>query len=113
MTAKGWDELLKGCAQIASLDLVTIGVGDDLNELHLVANVVRHGEGRSCDELKTRAPRLWYNPSQDYYDLAPGPVPVSDELRIRPDYLRRYARAVTRFWGHVDPLPNAVIDPPY
>lgn len=113
VTAKGWEKLLKGCEQIASLDLAAIGVNDDLNELHLVANVVRHGDGRSCDELKAQAPQLWDNPSLGYYDLAPGPVPVCDELRIRLDDLRRYARAVTRFWGHVDPLPNAVLDPPY
>lgn len=111
--AKGWEKLLKDCTKIASLDLVATGMADDLNELHLVANVVRHGDGRSCDELKASAPQLWDRPSLDYYDLAPGPVPASDELRIRPDDLRRYARAITRFWGHVDPLPNAVLDPPY
>lgn len=111
--AKGWEDLLKGCAKIATLDLVATAMADDLNELHLVANVVRHGVGRSCAELKAIAPRLWDNPSLDYYDLAPGPVPVSEELRIRLDDLRRYARAVIRFWGHVDPLPNAVLDPPY
>ena len=111
--ARGWEDPLKGCAKIAALDLVTTAMADDLNELHLVANVVRHGDGRSCDELKSIAPRLWDNPSLDYYDLAPGPVPVSDELRIRLGDLRRYARAVIRFWGHVDPLPNAVLDPPY
>lgn len=113
LRAKSWEDLLNGCAKIATLDLVATAMADDINELHLVANVVRHGDGRSCDGLKAIAPRLWANPSLDYYDLAPGPIPVSDELRIRLDDLRRYARAVIRFWGHVDPLPNAVLDPPY
>jgi hypothetical protein len=106
------DPFLNVCAPIVSLNLATAGMTDDLKELHLVANVVRHGEGRSCAELRAVAPQLWDSPPLDYYDLAPGPVPASDELRIRPDDLRRYARAVVRFWGHVDPLLMAVLDPP-
>lgn len=111
--AGNFNALLNACALIASLDLATAGMADDLKELHLVANVVRHGEGRSCAELKAVAPQLWDSPPLDYYDLAPGLVPLSDELRVRPDDLRRYARAVAQFWGHVDPLPMAVLDPPY
>lgn len=107
------DKSLKSCTGAAGIDLAAIAVENDLSELHLVANVVRHGEGRSCVDLKVVAPQLWHSPSQDYYDLAPGPTPTSEELRIRPDDLRRYARAIQRFWGHLDRLPGAVLDPPY
>jgi hypothetical protein len=113
VNVKDGNQLLGRCAKIASLDLAETGMADDLKELHLVANVVRHGDGRSCHDLKATAPKLWDSPTRDYFDLAPGRVPVSDELRIRAGDLRRYARAVVRFWGHVDPLPNAVLDPPY
>jgi hypothetical protein len=112
-TTIGWEGALKRAARIASLDLDTVGIAQDLNELHLVANVARHGEGGSCAKLQSLAPQLWDNPYQDYYDLAPGPVPASELLRIRLDDLRRYARAIARFWGHADPLPNAALDPPY
>lgn len=107
------DKSLKSCTDVAGINLAAIAVKDDLSELHLVANVVRHGEGRSCVDLKAVAPQLWHSPSQDYYDLAPGPTPTSEELRIRPEDLRRYARAIQRFWGHLDRLPGAVLDPPY
>lgn len=110
---KNLDAAFKAAERIGSFDLVKAGMADDLIELHLVANVARHGEGGSCDKLKANAPQLWDNPLLDYYDLAPAPVPVSEELRIRSDDLRRYVRAIVRFWGHVDPLPNAVLDPPY
>ena len=110
---KDRDGFLKDCALIASIDLSASGMASDLTELHLVANTVRHGEGWSCLELKAIAPQLWDNSSQDYYDLAPGPVPASDELRIQADDLRRYVRAIVRFWGHVDRLPMAVLDPPF
>lgn len=111
--AKSFEALATACARRVSVDLEKAGIADDLTELHLVANVARHGDGGSCDKLKARSPQLWHSPLDDYYDLAPDPVPVSEELRIRPDDLRRYARAVVRYWGHVDQLPNAVADPPY
>jgi hypothetical protein len=110
---KSTEATLKACAATASLDLAKAGMADNLRELHLVANVVRHGEGGSCGKLKAVAPQLWDSPLLDYYDLAPAPVPSSEEMRIRPPDLNRYARAIVRFWGHVDPLPNAVLEPPY
>ncbi len=113
MKGDNWDALLRACVRIASLDLVTVGIADPLKELHLVANVVRHGEGWSRTELKAIAPQLWDCSSLDYYDLAPGPVPISDELRVRPDDLRRYVHAIVQFWGHADPLPMAVGNPSY
>jgi hypothetical protein len=104
---------LPACVQIGSINLAAAGMAYDLEELHLVANVVRHGEGRSCKELQATAPLLWDDAPRDYYDLAPGSTPTSDLLRIRIDNLRRYARAIVRFWGHADPLPMATLDPPY
>ena len=109
--AHSMDSALPACVQIASLNLAAAGLRDDLNELHLVANVVRHGEGPSCRKLQSIAPLLWDSASNDYYDLAPGTTPASDLLRIRIDDLRRYSRAIARFWGLADPLPMAVLDP--
>tara|TARA_R110000868_G_scaffold402710_1_gene679177 strand:+ start:1192 stop:1812 length:621 start_codon:yes stop_codon:yes gene_type:complete len=104
---------LPACVRIGGLDLTATGMADDLKELHLVANVVRHGEGRSCKELQAIAPLLWDSASLDHYDLAPAPTPASEMLRIRAGDILRYARGIGRFWGHVDPLPMAVLDPPY
>ncbi len=112
-TAQGLDKLLATCAQIASIDLDAIGIAADLRELHLAANVVRHGEGRSSADLQALAPGLWDSEATDFLDLAPGPTPPSEALRIRAGDLKRYARAIMRFWGHADPLPMAVRDPPY
>ena len=111
--AKTWDNLLSSCAQKANLDIAAVGMASDFKELHLVANVVRHGEGKSCRELKAFASQLWDIPAQNYYDLAPSPTPLSEEIRISSDDLRRYVRSIVRFWGHVDPLPMAVREPPY
>jgi hypothetical protein len=109
--AHSWRTALPACARISDLDLVATGLEHDLTELHLVANVVRHGEGPSCKDLQVMAPLLWDDASNDYYDLAPGKTPASDLLRVRTDDLRRYSRAIMRFWGLADPLPIADIDP--
>lgn len=100
-----YEALLELCAAHAGIDLPRLGLADDLIELLLVGNVVRHGEGPSCDKLRTLAPALWdYEPSE-YVDIVTGSPPVSEQMRIREADLARYVRAVAQFWGHAAPLP--------
>lgn len=110
---RGFQEQLLAGAQHASLDLAIDDLGAELNEMFTVANVVRHGEGPSCERLRVMAPALWDDTAADYIDLVPGPRRPSETLRIRRNDLVRYVRATTRFWGRVDPLPMAVTNPPY
>jgi hypothetical protein len=65
----------------------------DLSELRLVANVVKHGDGNSCEELQTSAPHLFegYNYHFDIFSKADG-------LELKSADFTRYARAVTNFW---------------
>lgn len=49
--------------------------------------------------LKGKEPQLWYCSVADYYDLAPEPVPASDELRVRLDDLQRYVNAILQIWA--------------
>lgn len=109
----GAADLSRAAREIAGIDLAAIGVASDLHEMHLAANVARHGDGGACTKLLAKAPQLWTRISFDYHDIAPAPVPTSEELRIGQDDLRRYARAVVQFWGHADPLPGAVLAAPY
>ena len=110
---RGFQEQLLAGAQHASLDLAIDDLGAELNEMFTVANVVRHGEGPSCERLRVMAPALWDDAAADYIDLVPGPRRPSETLRIRRNDLVRYVRATTRFWGRADPLPMAVTNPPY
>lgn len=59
------------------------------------------------------SPELWDDPDLNYVDLAPGPTPVSEQLRIRRPDLLRYVYATTRFWGLADTRGMAVSDPTY
>lgn len=111
--SRGFQDFLALCAKHAGIDMKQSELGADLTEMFMVANVVRHGEGSSCEKLKTIAPALWDDAANDYRDLLAGPRIVSEHLRIRTRDLVRYIRATTRFWGLADPLPMAVTDPPY
>ena len=109
----GFESLLAACADHAGIDLNNSSLGADLIQMFVAANVVRHGEGRSCERLRTMAPELWDAAALDYLDLLPGEPKPSETLRIRPSDILRYLRATTRFWGLADPLPMAVTDAPY
>lgn len=104
-----FDKLLAAVVEIAGIDMIERDLGTTLKEALLVANVVRHGEGPSMKALCDRKPELWVQ-NDDYVDLAPGPSPDSEMLRIRPDDLIRYVRAMIRFWGLADRLPMAVTE---
>ncbi|MCK1455295.1 hypothetical protein IVB36_31625 [Bradyrhizobium sp. 35] len=109
----GFQEFLTLCAERTGIDLDQGALGADLTEMFMAANVVRHGEGPSCEKLKTIAPALCDDAANDYHDLLAGPRIASEHLRIRMRDLIRYIWATTRFWGLADPLPMAVTDPPY
>lgn len=86
---------------------------DTIKELHLLANAVRHGDGRSVDKLQKQSPHLW-PPVTEFAALNPkersslsGNIRVSDEIFIR------YIRALIRFWGLADKEPNAITVGPY
>lgn len=111
--SRGFQDFRSLCAERAGIDIVQTGLGPELTEMFMVANVVRHGEGSSCEKLEAIAPALWDDATNDHHDLLAGPRIPSEHLRIRMRDLVRYIRATTRFWGLADPLPMAVTDPPY
>lgn len=101
------------CARAADVDLQDGPIGYDLVEMFLVANVYRHGDGPSVENLRSHAPVRWtYDPSR-YVDLLPPNGEQSEQLLLQPTDVVRYAGACSRFWGRADKLPMAVKDPPY
>ena len=81
--------------------------------MFLVANVFRHGDGRSVAQLREHAPQLWdYEPSR-YVDVLPPNSDESEKVLLQISGVVRYAGACARFWGRADKLPDAVREPPY
>ena len=66
----------------------------ELSELRLVANVVKHGDGKSCEELQALVPDLFggYNYHFDIFSKA-------DSLELKPSDFIRYAKAATDYWN--------------
>lgn len=109
----GFSRLLEDCACVASVDLVNKDLKQGLIEMFLVANVFRHGDGRSVVSLRNHAPDLWKYDQSRYMDLLPPNPDDSEKLLLQLTDVVRYANACFRFWGRADKLAGAVVDPPY
>ena len=81
-------------------------LGQTIGHLHLIANVVRHGDGRSMTLLREAKRELWREGP-----LALGPTP--ENMVITDDLFRIVMLALTRFWGLADREPLAVVEAPY
>jgi hypothetical protein len=103
-------DLLSQTAADHALDIKTASVGDTIKELHLLANTVRHGDGKSADKLQEDAPGLWPCPTQTHAVQSPN---LSEGIFVSDADFTRYMRALTRFWGLADREFGAVIDVPY
>lgn len=86
-----------------------------LQELHHAANCIKHGDGRSCDELRRRRPELFRPPDFDTLEasrefLRQNPVrqPLGGEdLFISHEEFETYVEAVQGFWDDLaDTLEN-------
>jgi len=109
-----FDKVLVRTANLHGLDLATVSVGDAICELHLLANVVRHGDGGgSLDKLWERYPHFWNHLTKAAAKDCKEQFILSESIQITDGDLVGYIRAVTRFWGLADREPNAVIDAPY
>jgi hypothetical protein len=106
-------EYLLHCAEAGDVDLTDGPIGYNLVEMFLVANVYRHGDGTSVDDLRAHAPARWTYDCSRYVDLLPPNGEQSEQLLLRCDDVVRYAGACGRFWGRADKLLMAVKDPPY
>lgn len=84
--------------------ITTNPVMTDLETLHLVANAVRHGNGRSAETLLQKKPDFWSQTGKEPHvkrDLI-------GKMRINDAQLELYARAIMRFWhlAGASPFPE-------
>ncbi|MDQ1153094.1 hypothetical protein [Brevundimonas sp. SORGH_AS_0993] len=84
-----------------------------LDELVLVGNVLRHGNGRSVTALRAAAPDLWHDiPEEDHHWLE-RTYTYAELMRVEMGHIRRYSNAILLFWGLADRLPGAALDERY
>jgi hypothetical protein len=84
----------------------------ELETLHLLGNVCRHGDGRSAVELAKRCPELWpVYPPMLFEDQSPDPgLPPVALMDVPVDRLRAFVRAIADFWDDAEYIYNESIE---
>jgi hypothetical protein len=84
-----------------ALDLTHLPSYAGLDELRLVANCAKHGDGTSCAELRERRPNLFTlltNDPASFWDARPVISPLGGEhLYVREEDFKGYAEVVKAF----------------
>jgi hypothetical protein len=86
-----WPELVETIDELRGLKLRDMNFGEDIDELWLVTNAVRHGEGQSATNLADARPGLWNHLPADRAMLV-------RDMRVRDADLYRYVLAAFKFW---------------
>ncbi|MCP1913363.1 hypothetical protein J2R96_005843 [Bradyrhizobium elkanii] len=107
-----FETLLNETSVNRGIDLTTRDLGRALLELHLLANVVRHGDGKSTVK-KAIAPHFWSGLDATSVGELEGAYLLSERIRPSDKDILRYARAIVRFWGLADKEWGGVVDAPY
>ncbi len=113
LTAR-WEDLdgiFKAFRGIALKDFLEYA---DLDLLHLVGNVCRHGDGTSLQKLAKSHPELWPPPISppviiDDFPIPPAP-PTIDNLSIPRALLSRFVSAIASFWDETEYIYNESIE---
>jgi hypothetical protein len=74
-------------------DIEAEGFFAHLHQLHLVANVVKHGDGKSCEALLDKAPELF----QDFSHLWARERRGADDLRLEREQFVQFTGSVLQF----------------
>jgi len=74
-------------------DIEAEGFFADLHQLHLVANVVKHGPGDSCKALLDKAPELF----RDVIHLWGNDLREADDLRLEREHFVKFTGSVVQF----------------
>jgi hypothetical protein len=95
------DRLSKFLKHLA-IDIRQLKGWKDVEELRLVANSVKHGDGSSSSQLRQINPKLFLvsqDDRSDHFPIHPVIRPLAGEgLYLTADDFNRFAHALTEFW---------------
>jgi len=90
------------------IDITQFACWPTIQELRLLANTVKHGDGRSAEELLKTCQDLFVPPD---FDEIPVGLPWSftgvfkplmgEDVYVSMDHLKRYAESVKQFWSEL------------
>jgi len=91
-----------------NIDVEIFSSWQTINEMRLVANTVKHAEGKSAIDLRKIRPDLFRNPVLEKFGPKLGGnfrclyMPLAGEdLYLSIEDLKKYGRAITRFWDEM------------
>jgi hypothetical protein len=101
---KKLEHFLDWLRDATGLDVRAQDFWSNINELHMVANVIKHGEGWSADELRKINPALFDYPGTYGFMAglyhAPVAAPLAGgDLYVTEDDYGRYGEALTASWS--------------
>lgn len=112
VTTANWEKLSALFLELRGIRLDAFPSFAELDTLHLLGNVCRHGDGPSAVELAKRCPELWpvYSPTPfENEPPVPGPPPAA-LMDLPVSRLRAFVVAVARFWGDAEYIYNESIE---
>ncbi len=112
--AKGnWEKLCALFLELRGIRFDAFPSFAELETLHLLGNVCRHGDGPSAVELAKRCPELWRRvyPPMPFGDQPPdsGPSPVA-LMDVPAERLRTFVAAIATFWDDAEYICNESIE---
>lgn len=109
-------ERLRDMVQGLGLDVTGFKSWSQLNELRLISNTVKHGDGSSAEELRKLQPQLFQNPVS-VFDVAPLYTPplrplVGEGLYLTENHFHAYKKCLDEFWTELADALVPVLAPP-
>jgi hypothetical protein len=110
----GFKQLQKLLKQTFNIDVVSFQSWALLNELRLVANTIKHGDGGSAEELKLLNPDLFRDPLDPFPHIPNVPLRplVGEGLRLTEDHFNSYKACIEKFWDELTDTLLPIYCPP-
>jgi hypothetical protein len=96
---------VEGALMEMGINLALLPSYPKIEELRLLANCAKHGDGPSCAQLAVKRPDLFRTPWQNAEGHFPSLVPLrviaplgGEDLYLTPEAFKEYAEAVKTFW---------------
>lgn len=80
------------------IDLKTFPYYEKLNELRLISNAIKHGEGRSLNDLMDLYPN-YFKIKPDCFVLPTGDYQLGPEIFFHISDFRKFTDAISSFWN--------------
>jgi len=93
-----WRELQDYFHRLRDISVETFPSFNELDNLQLLGNACRHGDGRSSKELYIRLPQLWQVPSPIACNEK-GYIPAFAQMDIPCSQIESFVEAIAEFWN--------------